>query len=651
MYRLLENYGKTIMIVVAVGLMIVFVLPAGLQGLSAPSDPLVGTYPMPGEGEVEIYSSEVNRAENRAINMSRLVIGRQGQVFPLAATVLPELIAGRQGVTDPLAVALLFREADAMGTFVDPDSEQVTELLLEPDLLVQPTQGVPVPYAEFSATQRERDNIRIAAADYLRLRNAANRVVRLPKTSTPLVNYELARQVQEVRARYNLIDAEPLVAEVGEPSDAQVQALFEQYADTQPGQPTTSNPLGLGYRLADRVKLHALIVPADAVDAAVDVSLVPDDPEANALQWEIEANKHYQQNPQLYPILAATTQPATQPDAPTVRPFEEVREQAIENVKEPRRLEMMARVTNFLRAEMSGDLRALLTAEASDQPLDMTATHGADPRTFEYLTNLAEDTARRFNIRPKVVRLDDRFRDGETLLELPEIENAEIPTQQGFNAPLALVVLQQNAEGEPALQAYQPTPAMLAGGDGRSRLIARVVERAPAGPATDLDAARPDIVADWKRLEAMLAAAERANQQLVGGLPATAAETDYFGAGRLPEIPDLPPAAVQRFANESFKLLATEARTGTIKLPGEMTVAAVELTDARPTYESDDELTARRNQIRQAIPTMQARQLGQLFGSLYGNPDRIIDRLGFTYAEGFGPQTDEPEATDEAPAT
>ena len=657
MYRLLENHGKTIMIFVAVGLMIVFVLPAGLQGLQAAPDPVLGTVADGGE----LRQSEADAAGRRMANLLRLYAGTQdGRSLPLAAALLGPGFNPEDGVT----AALLFREADSRGGLAD-EATEVTPLLTSGGVLVR-GEGQLVPYAQYRpADANDLAAVRQAAADLILLNKAQQRGLDFVKISEPLADLAVSRQAQEISVKFALVDAQPLLADVPEPTDAQVRALFDQYADTAPGTVTRDNPLGLGYRQPDRVKLQAIVVPEDAVAEQVEAT-------RDELGWETEAYKYYLRNegqfvapePPATQPAALTTRPAEEPTdgpaGPRVLPFEEVREQAIQAVKGPPTRERLQTIVSYVRGELDAGVRRLAAAEAADEPLDVAQTLGQDPRSFEFLAALADDVQQRFKVRPKIVDLSDKFRSAQELQAAEAVgDSLLIDPQRGLIPGPALAfnvagVTPPAGLNLPKSDLYRPLPT-LDGGDGASRVVLRVTDTAQAGPAADFDALRQAVAADARRQEALTLAVERAKALAENNFqsvpPDEVTQTGRF-TGASPAAPegfpaDLPPRAAAEFVNGAFRLLGDEDRAGGVALPSAFQAAAVRLLEVRPAYATADALAATRRREADLI----RRQFRSQLQPDYANPQSVRQRLGFDPADGQTPDGETPDgAADATPA-
>jgi len=89
-----------------------------------------------------------------------------------------------------------------------------------------------------------------------------------PRYSGPLMQRIIVDRASPIRIKAVIIDSSRFVADVPEPTETQLNELFDEYKDDLLGD---SEPYGFGYKFPDRVKLEYMEIPAEALEAHVEV--------------------------------------------------------------------------------------------------------------------------------------------------------------------------------------------------------------------------------------------------------------------------------------------------------------------------------------------------------------------------------------------
>lgn len=308
--------GKIVMVLLGVLLMLVFILPSGMQGLAG-SDPVIGSV-----GDRDVRVSELENAGNllgyASANIS--VPNQKGQFLPLPTDVLgpyaqlldeqPELFlllleeAHRQGLRMPEEEVVNFlEERDAHVLVEDPASPDGRALR---------------PLSEVSG-QQIRQQVITAASAILEVRQNALQYLDMVKISQPVLDFHFSLQNQKVALDTIVISADAFLPDVQQPSQEAIEAHFEAYKDELAGQVTLENPFGFGYRLPDRLKLQYITLPQDAVEKKVAQELAGQP----LRQREQALYRYWSENRARFPVPpgAPATQPALYPTTvPTTVP-------------------------------------------------------------------------------------------------------------------------------------------------------------------------------------------------------------------------------------------------------------------------------------------------------------------------------------------
>ncbi|MDW8262389.1 MAG: hypothetical protein RMJ35_07665 [Phycisphaerales bacterium] len=635
MYKWFQKNNKYLLAFIMIFLMIAFLLPSTFQGCD-PARMAIGT--VYGRRITEPDAAQAYQEYNfvrQNIFVPTVINGQQSWQPLIYATTLR--LADRAIEENKLMYFLLREEARQLGVILPPS--QLDLVLAQvgfrlPDNRIVDFDSVP--------NRFEKQYARQALANVLSVEAAFARALANIKVSEPQRKAEAAMQLQTLTLGLVPFNVDSYLAQAPAPSRQQMMEQFEKYADTLAGQASRENPFGFGYKFPDRVKLQYLLVKPQAVREAVLA-------QKSDYDWEVEARRYYISNPSAFPT---TQQAATQPGATTQTvtvPFEQVRQQAIDAVVQPKVQTLTRMVQQRILLALNNGFAAWTknNARVGDAAAPTTSPE-APYDSFEYLQALATDVQRQFGVVATVVNLGDRFRNRNDLASLGEISAAEAMIH-GRAMPLAEYVFSvgqvfltpeaRERDQAFALQLFQPSQTLTMP-DGGFALIRLTAAEAAHRPAS-LDEVAQDVERDLKLSWAYDMARSEARKLLEAagsaGLDSAAAssgrlvlDSGPLRLGRSLEIPGLAlSAGSQRsFALQAFDLLAEDragrAPVGLIELPAEGMVIVAELRDVRSSV-TPELLSAAEAQI-----VMQSTlQLSQELASAWFNYENVMERTGF----------------------
>jgi|GEM_PF-6490841 len=233
-----------------------------------------------------------------------------------------------------------------------------------------------------------------------------------PRVSPPLVERFISDQQATVKIALVQVPAERYLDKVPQPSEAELKAHYEKYKAKLPGE---SQPYGFGYRFRPRVKLEYLSVPIAQLRKTVRI------PESEAISY-YNTNSNEFEIPA--PTPAASQPAASQPAEPTVKPYDEVRSQIMDRLRDEKAKEICDRIIKQAQSILIDNARELpQTPEGyRDIPGDW------QPIALE---DVAQQIQQQFDILPTVVQ-KDKWLDLEGLQELDGIGASSIAGQANF---------------------------------------------------------------------------------------------------------------------------------------------------------------------------------------------------------------------------
>jgi len=614
MYKHIQNYKKLLLAVFGTLLMIAFLLPVGMGGGSQ-NDPEIGK--IDGEG-VRASSLRAGAMEWEFLTRNVIVAseGQQQQRQPISmgAEALGAY-AEDQIQKNPEMYFLLLDEARRKGTAVSQDGVE-TRLRNGGVFVVDPSTRQPVEFTKLTDA-RLIGQTRQAVSNVYAIRAHFNQIAGAVKVTEPLRQMVMASEFQTVRVSAVDFPASKFTDTIAAPTTQEVTAHFEKFADLD-ARATETNPLGFGYRYPDRVQLQYVELPQAELRRAVLQSRPID-------RWEVEAIRYYNKNQNLFPSTRPLTEVTdgfslgTSSTKPTTRPFEEVRDTALDAVMKPEIGKLSERVLRQMSETLRKDHQAFHAAGgATAIPVGVAApttrpvsSLGVPVDSFEYLQKLAAKVQTEFGVLPTVVSRSSDWLTAEQLRAMPGIgtsrtDDATFASMATQNVEAFLPDTLKDAPGTLAL--YEPSPVLK--DFNNSAYVFRVTAVRPAGRPESLADVAQRVELDWREAaayEAAKAAAQKAldaarDTSLIsasGALKLNVVTTDALNSqGFGPPISALSLEGENRaaFVREAFKLLRAAPTTqpkannpkpvSMIELPTARQVMVVELEEVLPLYEA-----------------------------------------------------------------
>ncbi|MFP4222678.1 MAG: hypothetical protein ACLFVN_01250 [Phycisphaeraceae bacterium] len=538
MFKFFRKYNKIILVVGGVFLMIAFLVGQTLQQLftPGPENPVIGT--IDGE-EVTARERQVAAAEIDALSKLSPIFQRAAQ----GLTDAPE------PADEPLKWLLMVHDAERMGLSV---SEQVVsdvfammgvtsdaELRRLADQAGAPDWLLRQAMRHWLLLERYQElvlgDVHIDPTESLALAGqgmlAAPSDLRGPRLSEPLVRHALSGNFATTAATTVLIGVEPMLDDAGQPSEQQLEELYQQYRDVPRGQ---GEPYGFGYRIPERVRLNWLELPRQQLLEQVSVE-------------PIEVYEYYQDNQDEF-----TTESEAAPDEAVsegeVAEFAEVRDGIRDELRQEKARELGEQIIHTAQAMLQDDVRGLPTQDGYRQlPEDFQPTS---------LEEVASEVEAQFGVRPIVHQRTDDWTPVQELTQLQGIGEAQL--MQGQPTPFALYVAsarelrpgQDNPLRALGLQVGVPSRPLE---DVESnRYLFRLTAAEPARAPESLDEVREQVVQDWKRREAFHVLEQERDRWL-----AEAREQGLETVGALPgaEVVTIPPTPRQQINPQTRQLM------------------------------------------------------------------------------------------------
>lgn len=308
----------------------------------------------------------------------------------------------------------------------------------------------------------------------------------MPRISVPRREHFLHDLYSRVRVTAALVDAQAYLHRVEQPAQQEVEDLFDRYKNDLPGQ---SEPNGIGYRFADRVKLEYLSVPFNRLRQTVQIE------EADALSY-------YDRHPHEFKIALPSTQPGDAPPDSTgaiTQPYEVVRGQIVDQLKDEQATALGDRIMKSAQAMLLEDARSLDESEGYRvvtpdwQPISLQA--------------VADRLKKQFGVQVDVSPHDQEWLTREGLAQLPGIREAFLVGTRTYSfvsyATSARELLDPDTPHPLAslrLQAMLPSSPLISA--SRGRYLFRLTAAQRSHPPDSLEEVRPQVVEDARRLAA-----------------------------------------------------------------------------------------------------------------------------------------------------
>ncbi|MFA9477737.1 hypothetical protein ACERK3_05445 [Phycisphaerales bacterium AB-hyl4] len=296
------------------------------------------------------------------------------------------------------------------------------------------------------------------------------------RLSEPLIRHMLRDLQTTVSGEVAIVDARRYLDETDEPTDEEMQSLFEQYRDVPPGQ---GEPYGFGYRIPPRVKLEYLAIPIDRVREQVEID-------------EVDMLSYYEENEDEFRNDAEDIEAGE----PEIQPYEQVRSRIQQTLRDQQADQLANRIVRAAQAMLVQHARQL----------QQHAGYRVVPDDYQppSLREMADQIEQQFNVRPE--RYDDFADEWVPVHELEALPGIGRATLAGRDDISFRRYVHSAWELEPAdddplvgmgLQAMLPSQP-LERGDG-SRFLFRLTEAQPSHAPESLET-----VADRVRQDAHL---------------------------------------------------------------------------------------------------------------------------------------------------
>lgn len=339
----------------------------------------------------------------------------------------------------------------------------------------------------------------------LRLKMAFNQAARF---SDLAAMNTVKRLGEEAVIEYVSIPAAKALAQIQEPTDAELAAHFAQYKDVKPG----SGLFGFGYVLPPRFKLEWLKLDRAQIETAIKL-----DP--------IDVSKFYARNRDRYKGDFAAEKPNVERD---------LRDQKVD--------EIMADADRVVRTEVSRQVRRL----ESDGSYKKLPTDWETQRPkFETIAAAIVDavnTTQKITIPlPTVTINGSEWLSAQQIAALPDIGSAQARVaNRAERLPSLLLQTRQIAgDNELGLQTGVPYIESPITDSRRNRYYLTILDAKPEASASDLSEVRADVIRDVKLQKAYLKLLGDVNAQLAlaatGGVKSVA---DLYNAQSPPTAAD-----------------------------------------------------------------------------------------------------------------
>lgn len=246
------------------------------------------------------------------------------------------------------------------------------------------------------------------------------------RVSAPLVKHYFQQQRARVGGRLLPLSASERLARVDTPDEPRLRELFNEYKDDLPG---TGEPWAIGYKYPDRVKLEALVLPIERVQATVDVE-------------PAEVLDYYENNKSQYTVDSADTQPAgtqgaDQTQETRYKPVNEVYPQIEQTLKQQKAQDKARQILETAANLLEEPLRSVPESGGYKQiPSDFSQflsrieeERPEAAKQLEFEAVVAE-LQRRFGVKAEIRRFQQQWHPVTELSELPGIGSARLPNQQ-----------------------------------------------------------------------------------------------------------------------------------------------------------------------------------------------------------------------------
>jgi hypothetical protein len=529
MRNLFKKHGKTIFVILSAMLMITYISPLGRTNTSR-NDAVIGRI---GDHKFMQHDLDLAKAEVNFMTHQLVILQREpaepgqqpvGRWVPIIYLLQDtQLIQNLHA--DARLLMLLNYEASQNG--LAATSDEVDQAANSAEF------GIAQPDQRVVQIDEDPDNAalgRLTLGSFLSMLNLSTAPAEMMRVSQPQIIDFLSGQYQVLTLRVAGFPASSELASVGKPTEQQLQKQFQGYADVQQPAPVTEqNPFGFGYGYPARVKLQYIEVPHSEIVRSVKS-------EKSDYDWEEAARAYYLKHPEDFIPLVPTSGPATQ--APRVlgpttqattrvstppaaaaesstepvaqakpRPFDQVRQQAIQRVMAPEVDDLSARIETKVNSILQADWGAFVADRESGATTRPTSVN-VPLDSEDYLPAIASRVQTEDGIICTVARFG-------SLMSTKQLNaTKELRGLMGASTTASMDVAGLIEANPPGLEVDQPSEVMH--DDSHSAYFVRFAQLRPPEAAGSLgeDDLRTTVAHDWQTAQAF-AAANAAAQKLV----------------------------------------------------------------------------------------------------------------------------------------
>jgi hypothetical protein len=324
----------------------------------------------------------------------------------------------------------------------------------------------------------------------------------LATASLPEIEHAYCDQYQEARILVSVIDAKAFLPDIPEPTEAELQAHFEECKDRVAAH--TDQARVCGYRIPDRVQVEYLTVDPDAIKDEVRISAR-------------ERLRYYEENQQKYTKQLDESTPLAPGD--TAEPqkiqltYEEVEDRVRDDCRAAKAIQEAQRLVNDIHRE------ARLPWDSA--PLGEDDVRQAPPA--DAIVSFEELRTKFSSIYPVIYRKTELITERDLRRERGFGRASAVVDRQPVPAPTLAFHVEglpppEPDDRTPILRVDEPGPVVLetrtvdqnAGPIPYQAYVFRVTRVAPSGPPASLDDVRAQVTEDVKEIKALNLAGEQA---------------------------------------------------------------------------------------------------------------------------------------------
>ena len=165
---------------------------------------------------------------------------------------------------------LLKDEAHRAGCILPNETAAQTLRYIVPQMTNNQLDAAALVNQIISRNNISEDQILGILSDLMSVMAYADKVMDNQAVTINQVKAALGRSKERIDAEFVKVEAEPLIDENADITDAQIQSQFDAYKATVPNNPTDDNPFGFGYQLGKRVQLEYMVVLMDDVNQQIE---------------------------------------------------------------------------------------------------------------------------------------------------------------------------------------------------------------------------------------------------------------------------------------------------------------------------------------------------------------------------------------------